>query len=234
MALIRFGGGVVDARGSVSGNVFTKTKAGATLRSRRMPIRRKTNSQILRRSVASRATHAWGATLTAAQRAAWDLYALNTGWTNKLGESINIGGLGAFVRLNGILGIFDSALHAPAPTAYGHASSTLAVISAVPEATDIVLAEPSIGWDKDLQDDQLLIFQNLPQSPGKAAMPKRPLYLEILTGADALPVEFPYDVSVLSGYPLVDGERVSLSFIHIDPEFRVSTRTTMFCTVATP
>jgi len=234
MALIRFGGGVVDARGSVAGNVFTKTKAGATLRSRRKPIRRKTNSQILRRSAASRMTHYWGETLTAAQREAWNLYALNTGWTNKLGESINIGGLGAFVRLNTLLILMAEAVRAPAPTAYGHASGTISVLSAVPEEEFITMAEPSIGWSKDLDNDFLVIFQTMPQSPGKASMPKSPILLAILEGDSVTPETFPYQVSTSALYPLVDGERAALQFIHLDPDFRVSIRTTMFCTVATP
>lgn len=228
--LVRFGGGVVDARGSVAGNTFTRSKGGATVRARRKPINPNSPTQFRSRAIASVVAQAWGATLTAAQRAAWNLYALNSSWLNKLGESINIGGLAAFMRLNALLILAGKALTAAGPTAYGHAEGPVSTITAAQGTQLITLAEPSVGFAKATTGDLLLIFQPMPQNIGRSAEPSRPRFIQAITGSSGAPPAFPASIAVTNGYPISTGMRVSLSLVHIDVQNRVSIRNTFFCT----
>lgn len=45
MALVRFGGGVAELRGSIAGNVFSRSRAGAIVRNRAVPINPQTQAQ---------------------------------------------------------------------------------------------------------------------------------------------------------------------------------------------
>lgn len=45
MALVRFGGGVSEIRGSIAGNVFGRSRAGAVIRNRAVPVNPNTPSQ---------------------------------------------------------------------------------------------------------------------------------------------------------------------------------------------
>ena len=232
MALIRFGGGVVDARGSVAGNTFTRSKAGAVLRCRRKPINPKSATQLRSRAYATQCTQAWSGTLTAAQRAAWDAYAVNTSWTNKLGESINIGGLAAFLRLNCLLLLAGEALRPAAPTAYGHAAAPIFVITAADEGVFVSLAEPSSGFAKAVDGTFLLLFQGDQQPAGRGAAPRGMQYLETIAGDSGTPETFPYEAGNKGAVANVDTMRANLFAVHIDANFRVSTRNGSFAIVA--
>ena len=100
MALIKFGGGITEMRGSLAGNTYSRNRYGAYMRARTKPINPNTDAQQLVRASLSSLTTRWAQTLTAGQRAAWDLYGTSVVMTNKLGESINLSGYNHFLRSN--------------------------------------------------------------------------------------------------------------------------------------
>lgn len=100
MAVIKFGGGVASASGSVGGTTYSHNRGGPYMRSRVVPTNPGTPKQIAVRSILSQLTSLWLSTLTAIQRISWDTYAENVLLPNPLGEPRNVGGLGMYVRSN--------------------------------------------------------------------------------------------------------------------------------------
>lgn len=100
MALVKFGGGITAMSGSIAGNTFARNRSGAYIRSRTKPVNPNTDRQNDVRAVVAFLVERWSETLTAAERAAWDLYASNVTMKNKLGESIKLTGFNHYIRSN--------------------------------------------------------------------------------------------------------------------------------------
>jgi hypothetical protein len=86
MALVRFGGGVSELRGSIAGQTFSRTGAGAVVRNRIKPVATPTPLQTLRRSQMETVMNNMR-TLSNAQIEDWISYAETVTKTNRLGES---------------------------------------------------------------------------------------------------------------------------------------------------
>lgn len=105
MALIKFGGGVVQMTGSIAGNTFARNRYGNYVRARTKPTNPNTGLQNAVRTALSQLTVRWAQTLTADQRTAWNLYGANVVMTNKLGESMNLSGFNHYIRSNSWLAL---------------------------------------------------------------------------------------------------------------------------------
>lgn len=100
MALVQYGGGVLDMRGSIGGQVHSKNRSGSYIRARTTPVNPGTDRQsVVRAAVAALATR-WSSVVTAAQRAGWEVYAANITRVNKLGAQIKLTGFNMFIRSN--------------------------------------------------------------------------------------------------------------------------------------
>lgn len=86
--------------GSIGGTVWSRNSAGAYIRNRSVPVNPNTDRQVGIRNIIKALTIAWQNTLTQVQRDAWDVYAANVDWLNKLGQSITLTGLNHYVRCN--------------------------------------------------------------------------------------------------------------------------------------
>lgn len=91
---------VSDARGKLAGMVASKNRSGNFLRAKVTPINRQTSAQTLSRGRLAAFSSAWSATLTEAQRNAWNNMAPNYPKTNVFGHSYNPTGKNLFVALN--------------------------------------------------------------------------------------------------------------------------------------
>ena len=100
MALVKFGGGVVQMSGSIAGDTFARNRYGNYARARTKPTNPNTTYQVRARNCLSYCTEYWADTLSAANRAAWNLYASNVEMKNRLGETINLSGFNHFIRSN--------------------------------------------------------------------------------------------------------------------------------------
>lgn len=86
MALARFGGGVSELKGSIAGNVFSRSRAGAIVRNRIVPVNPSTPSQSTVRDrfhIATDAFKGLGSTMVKL----WDEFAATQVRTNRLGET---------------------------------------------------------------------------------------------------------------------------------------------------
>jgi len=100
MALIKFGGGILEMRGKIGGNVYSKNRYGNYVRQGTIPVNPKSSRQQAIRNQLGQIVSAWSQLLTPAQRAAWDVYASNINFTNQLGETITLTGYNHYVRSN--------------------------------------------------------------------------------------------------------------------------------------
>ena len=89
-----------DLSGSVGGIVASHNRGGPYFRNRAIPVNPNTPQQQAVRGFLATLTSLWNDTLTAVQRAAWDLYALNVPLPNAIGEPRNVGGLPMYIRSN--------------------------------------------------------------------------------------------------------------------------------------
>lgn len=100
MALVQYGGGVLDARGSIGGQVHSRNRYGSYIRARTTPVNPQSSRQnLIRACVASLAPY-WSTVLTQAQRNAWEVYADAITRANKLGQQIKLTGFNHFIRSN--------------------------------------------------------------------------------------------------------------------------------------
>ena len=86
--------------GSIGGITASHNRGGTYFRQRAIPVNPNTIFQQAVRGFMATLTSLWTDTLTPAERAAWDLYALNVLIPNRLGDPRNIGGLGQYIRSN--------------------------------------------------------------------------------------------------------------------------------------
>jgi hypothetical protein len=86
--------------GSLGGIVGSHNAGGLYLRARSIPVNPNTSYQQAVRSFMAALATRWQDTLTAAQRAAWNVFASNMPVINRLGDTIYLTGLNHFVRGN--------------------------------------------------------------------------------------------------------------------------------------
>jgi len=166
MALVMLGGGVTDIRGSIAGTTFSRSAAGNYARSRKKPVNPRSALQTLRRANVGYLTKYWSNTLTEQERTDWRAYAAGTTWTNKLGQSIAISGLSAFLRLNALHRMTWSTVITAAPLAMGHAGGVTITFDAESDTSKIQMNEPGGAFDKSTDLQELWFFQGLPTEPG--------------------------------------------------------------------
>jgi len=100
MALVKYGGGIIQMSGSIAGNTHARNRFGNYIRARTKPVNPNTARQQVIRGLMSTLTTHWAQTLTAAQRTAWNLYASSVSMKNKLGEAVNLTGFNHYLRSN--------------------------------------------------------------------------------------------------------------------------------------
>jgi hypothetical protein len=99
MATVKLGILVSAIAGSVGGGTFQRDAQGTQLRSKPLPIRRRTTYTNTQRGATSYLVRQW-ANLTDAQRTAWDVAASGLTWYNRFGDVITGKGYWLYLRCN--------------------------------------------------------------------------------------------------------------------------------------
>lgn len=99
MAKIKFGMMMTDARGKLGGQVFSKNRAGAFVRTKVTPANPRTAAQMQSRSFLSTLSIGWNS-LTDAQRASWNGAVESWQKTNIFGDLVKPTGKNLFTAIN--------------------------------------------------------------------------------------------------------------------------------------
>lgn len=158
---------VSEARGKVSGNVFSKNKGGAIVRNRVTPInRRSANQQNQRQQLAALAASWRG--LTEAQRVGWNAASPNFPQSDNLGQTIFLSGEQLFIRCNlNLILIGESQItDAPTPTSFDVLSFTSLTATADDGAISLAFT-PTVpaGYT-------MVVRATAPYSAGKSFVPQ--------------------------------------------------------------
>ena len=100
MALIKYGGGIVQMSGSIAGNTHARNRFGNYMRARTKPVNPNTARQVTARARLALLAEDWREVLSDAQRIAWNTYAAGVSWLNGLGEVVHLTGFNMFCRTN--------------------------------------------------------------------------------------------------------------------------------------
>jgi len=165
VALIKFGGGITDARGSIAGNVFSRNRSGAYIRSRTKPVNPNTTRQSGVRALMSTISQNWNNVLTQAQRDAWETFASNVSEQNRLGEDINLTGFNQYVKSNMAAQNAGLSAIAAAPTIFTKPGEDNSFAVAVSEASQeiTVTFDDTADWcDED--GGAMILQMGIPQN----------------------------------------------------------------------
>lgn len=100
MALVKFGGGVIQMSGSIAGNTYARNRYGNYVRAKTKPVNPSSTRQQKVRSYIAELVERWYSILTVPQREAWKNYADAVAMKNKLGEVIKLSGFNHYIRSN--------------------------------------------------------------------------------------------------------------------------------------
>jgi len=203
MALIKFGGGVVQMAGSIGGTTFARNRFGNYARARTKPTNPNTsspllgrdptdgNQQIIRSALAALTTR-WSQTLTADQRTAWNLYASNVDMLNRLGETVQLSGSNHYLRSNVI-----RMAH------YGKSFDDGPTIFELPAKDPSIIVQPEVHEQKckltfddtmdwvDEDNAAIQIWEGQPQNPQRNYFGGPYLGLKDKAGSSTAPITSP-------------------------------------------
>jgi len=166
MALVRFGGGVIQMAGSISGTTFARNSSGNYARARTSPVNPRSALQTARRTTMAYWTEYWHETLSAANRTAWATYAAAVNMKNRLGETIKISGFNHFVRVNTFRATIGQSACPNAPTVLSlpDQDPTFAISASVATQLISVVWDDTLPWG-DIAASAMGVFMGRPQLP---------------------------------------------------------------------
>lgn len=207
MALVKYGGGIVQMSGSIAGNTFARNRFGNYVRSRTVPVNPNTSAQQNVRAALAFLTDRWSNTLTAVQRAAWNQYGSNVAMKNKLGETVYLTGFNHYIRSNSIRKAQVGLIIDAAPTVFELPAqdSTFAITAS--EATQVVSVVFDTGLDWIDEDDAwLYVFQGSSQNKQRNFFAGPWKFGDSEEGDSVTPPTSP--LSVAAVFPFVEGQRI--------------------------
>jgi hypothetical protein len=159
---------ITQASGSIGGATYSRNRGGMYIRARAVPTNPNSPQQQTVRTAVAALVNAWNNVLTPAQRLVWDTYAENTPVLNTLGEPVNVGGLGMYIRGNvpalqaGLARIDDG------PTVFNTGEYTEPVVGAISAGgnTMSLAFTNTDAWASE-DDAAMLVLISRGQNPSK-------------------------------------------------------------------
>lgn len=165
MALLRYGGGIVQMSGSIGGTTFARNRYGNYARARTKPINPNTANQIIVRASLATLTTRWAQILTAVQRTAWNLYASSVSMKNRLGEAIFLTGFNHYIRSNLTLQRLSQTLVDDGPVIFEIPAMDPLLSFTASEATQLmdITFDNTMDW-ADENGGMMFTYQGQPQN----------------------------------------------------------------------
>jgi len=169
MALVKYGGGIIQMSGSIAGNTFARNRSGNYVRARTKPVNPNTDRQQTVRANMGTVAHRWTNVLTQLQRDGWNEYAAEVEVTNRLGETIKLSGFNHYCRSNSAILLAGFTLVDAAPAIFTLPDTDPTITCIYDDAArDIEIAfDDTMEW-LDENDAGILVYQGKPQSAGIA------------------------------------------------------------------
>jgi len=217
MALVKYGGGIIQASGSIAGNTFARNRFGNYMRARTKPINPRSSRQSFARSAMMQLAEYWRlTTMSQAERDAWETYADAVNWQNALGEVIHLTGFQHFMRSNArILKCGGEIIEAgPTILSLPGADTTLAITASAGSQELSVTFDNTEGWANEV-GGYLAVYMGLPQNPTRNFFGGPYRFAEAILGA-ASPPSSP--ATMTAPFVLVEGQKIwtKASIVRLD------------------
>lgn len=204
--LVKFGAGIIEARGSIAGMTFSRNKSGAYARARVKPVNPNTARQDQVRAALALLTARWSQTLTIAQRTAWNLYASSVSMMNGLGEAIHLSGFNHYIRSNSFRATYAKTPVDDGPVIFElPAQDPTFDISGGEVAQQLTVSfDDTMDWDNET-GGFLVYYQGAPQNAQRNYFNGPWRLLSYTAGADGAPVASP--VVEANVFAVAEGQR---------------------------
>lgn len=211
MALIKYGGGIVQMSGSVSGNTHARNRFGNYMRARTKPVNPKSPRQSAARIAIMFLAEQWREDpMDDTKRGAWETYANSVNWNNKLGESVKLTGFNMFIRGNAAVLAVNGTLVTDGPTDLGLPPGDPSfAVSNCSEATQRADLAFDDGFDWCDEDNAFLICQmGEPQNPTRNffAGPWRNCFY--IAGSSGVPPTTPMPGLPNIPFTIIEGQKI--------------------------
>ncbi len=192
MALVKYGGGIIQASGSIAGNVFARNRFGNYMRARTKPVNPNTALQQTIRNALTQLTVDWSTTLDDTKRTAWNLYASSVAMKNRLGEVVYLTGFNHFLRSNIIRLQAGLAIIEAGPTIFELPEKDPTLLITAVGATDklSVNFENTLDWAEET-GSYMFKYQGRPQNPQRNFFGGPWRYMGKVAGDDAKGITSP-------------------------------------------
>lgn len=205
MALVKYGGGIVEMAGSIAGTTFARNRYGKYARARSKPTNPNTAHQVAVRAVIAALADRWSQTVTHDQRVAWGLYADNVTMKNRLGEDIKLSGFNHYVRSNSLLLRSELTLVDAAPVIFeipDH-DPTLAIVASETGSSISFTFDNTRAWANEV-GGYLFKFQGRPQNAQRNFFAGPWRLLGTIDGIVETPPESPDEQDAV--FPIAEGQ----------------------------
>lgn len=208
------------ASGSIGGATASRNRGGQYFRRRAIPVNPSTVQQQQVRGIFASLNAAWNSTLTALQRSAWDTYALNTSVVDSLGNPVNAGGKGMYIRGNVPRLLAGFTVVNNGPTVFGLPALTAPVLTGIVASTRVVsfTFTNSDSW-ATVVGGGLLVFVSRPQNPSINSFGGPFQYAGRILGAASPPTS---PGTVTGPFALTTGQKQFVRFVAVDAAGRLS------------
>lgn len=206
--LIKWGAGIVDARGSMGGMTVSRNRYGAYARARIAPVNPKSPLQSAIRAIVALVTTLWLESTTQDQRDAWAVFASNVPAKNKLGEVINLSGFNQFVKSNVVAMNINAPEILDAPVLFTLPGEDPDYTSEVDTGTELITITFDDTRPWAAEDNGFMVVQmGIPVSQGIDFFDGPWRHAGFLEGNQAIPITSPLsDVSV--PFPVANGQKI--------------------------
>ena len=188
MALVKYGGGVVQFKGSIGGTTFGNSVAGFTAKSNTMPVINKSQVSLNNRNLFGYISSYWRKNVSEANHLLWHTWSSNSPLINKWGDTFHISGASAFIRHNIGLIIAGLSISDTPPINYGWNGGYLVGIEyTIGHSATQLITFPSAIWGTLAVEEKVNIFQSIGYKK-YAIKPYKNLYLTSIAQGAAFPI----------------------------------------------
>lgn len=230
MALVKYGGGIVQMSGSIGGTTFARNRFGNYARSRTTPVNPSSSFQSKMRLIMGFLVEFWNEELSDTERAQWATYAAAVSITNRLGDSVKCTAFNHFIRGNSLRLLLSHATieAGPAVLTLPPTDPTYAVAASVASQLISVTFDNTLDWAAAV-DNFMICYQGRPQVATRNFFKGPYRYTGFKEGAVSPPTS-PFTVT--PAFPLVLGQRVWVAARILRADGRCTIRFSDDCIVA--